>query len=173
MVWDMGCNTGEFSETALSAGAKRVIGFDFDQTALETAYRRAKDRKLAFLPLFQDAANPSPDHGWNGVERKSLSSRGNADALIALAFEHHLAIGRNIPLDQLIAWLVSLAPVGLVEFVPRGDSNLDRLLRHREDVFDDYTEDNFRSAIEAVAQVDRVDVVSASGRKLYWYSRQA
>lgn len=173
MVWDMGCNTGEFSETALSAGATRVIGFDFDQMALEGAYRRAKERKLAFLPLFQDAANPSPDHGWNGVERKSLMSRRNADALIALAFEHHLAIGRNIPLDQLIAWLVSLAPVGLVEFVPRGDSNLDRLLRHREDIFDDYTEDNFRSAIEAVAQVDRVDVVSASGRKLYWYSRQA
>lgn len=171
-VWDMGCNTGEFSETALAAGATRVIGFDFDQMALERAYRRAKERKLAFLPLFQDAANPSPSHGWNGVERKSLMSRKNADALIALAFEHHLVIGRNIPLDQLIAWLVSLAPVGLVEFVPRGDSNLDRLLRHREEVFDDYTEGNFRSAIEAVAQVDRVDVVSASGRKLYWYSRQ-
>lgn len=172
-VWDMGCNTGEFSATALSAGATRVIGFDFDQMALESAYRRAKDRKLAFLPLFQDAANSSPDQGWNGTERKSLLSRRNADALIALAFEHHLAIGRNIPLDQLVAWLVSLAPVGLVEFVPRGDSNLDRLLRNREDVFDDYTEDNFRAAIETVAQVDRVDVVSASGRKLYWYSRRA
>lgn len=172
-VWDMGCNTGEFSATALAAGATRVIGFDFDQTALEGAYRQAKERKLAFLPLFQDAANPSPDQGWNGAERKSLLSRRNADALIALAFEHHLAIGRNIPLNQLVAWLVSLAPVGLVEFVPRGDSNLDRLLRHREDVFDDYTEDNFRSAIESVAQVDRVDVVSASGRKIYWYSRQA
>lgn len=172
-VWDMGCNTGEFSATALEAGATRVIGFDFDQMALEGAYRRAKDRKLAFLPLFQDAANPSPDQGWNGVERKSLILRRNADALIALAFEHHLAIGRNIPLDQLVAWLVSLAPVGLVEFVPRGDSNLDRLLRHREDVFDEYTEDNFRLAIETVAQIDRVDVVSASGRKLYWYSRRA
>ena len=172
-VWDMGCNTGEFSETALAAGATRVIGFDFDQMALEGAYRRAKEKELAFLPLFQDAANPSPDHGWGGVERKSLFARRNADALIALAFEHHLAIGRNIPLNQLVAWLVSLAPVGLVEFVPRGDSNLDRLLRHREDVFDDYTEDNFRSAIEAVAQVDREDVVSASGRKLYWYSRRA
>lgn len=172
-VWDMGCNTGEFSETALAAGAMRVIGFDFDQTALEGAYRRAKEKRLAFLPLFQDAANPSPDQGWNGAERKSLMSRRNADALIALAFEHHLAIGRNIPLDQLISWLVSLAPVGLVEFIPRGDSNLDRLLRHREEVFDDYTEDNFRSAIETVARVDRVDVVSASGRKLYWYSRRA
>lgn len=173
IVWDMGCNTGAFSETVLAAGAKRVIGFDFDQIALEGAYRRARENNLAVLPLFQDAANPSPDHGWNGVERKSLFSRKNADALIALAFEHHLVIGRNIPLDQLVAWLVSLAPVGLVEFVPRGDSNLDRLLRHREDIFENYTEGNFRSAIEAVAQVDRVDVVSTSGRKLYWYSRRA
>ncbi|HPT50420.1 MAG TPA: class I SAM-dependent methyltransferase [Accumulibacter sp.] len=172
-VWDMGCNTGIFSETVLAAGARRVIGFDFDQMALEGAYRRAKEKKLAFLPLFQDAANPSPNHGWNGAERKSLFSRNNADALIALAFEHHLAIGRNIPLDQLVAWLVSLAPVGLVEFIPRGDSNLDRLLRHREDIFENYTEANFRSAIEDVAQVDRVDVISTSGRKLYWYSRRA
>lgn len=169
-VWDLGCNTGEFSQTALAAGATRVIGFDFDTLALEKAYRRAVDKNLDFLPLFQDAANPSPDHGWNGAERKSLYARRNADAVIALAFEHHLAIGRNIPLKQLVAWIVSLAPTGLVEFVPRGDSNLDRLLKHREDVFEDYTEEGFRQAIEEVARVDRVDVVSASGRKLYWYT---
>jgi ribosomal protein L11 methylase PrmA len=171
-VWDMGCNTGEYSETALAAGAQRVIGFDADHTALLNAYRRAADRKLAFLPLYQDAANPSPDQGWNGMERKSLFARRNADALIALAFEHHLVIGRNIPLHEFVTWLVSLAPHGLVEFIPKGDSNLDKLLRHREDIFDNYTEMNFRSAIESVADIERVDQISDSGRKLFWYSRR-
>ena len=41
--------------------------------------------------------------------------------MIALAFEHHLAIAKNIPLDQLINWLTSLAPRGLIEFVPKED----------------------------------------------------
>ncbi|MGH8569172.1 MAG: class I SAM-dependent methyltransferase, partial [Gammaproteobacteria bacterium] len=65
LLWDLGCNTGEYSEVALAAGAGRVIGFDFDQTALERAYARAAHRSLPFLPLFQDGANPSPAQGWN------------------------------------------------------------------------------------------------------------
>ncbi|NIQ16594.1 MAG: class I SAM-dependent methyltransferase, partial [Candidatus Dadabacteria bacterium] len=43
-VIDMGCNTGEYSETALLSGAERVLGFDYDQGALELAYERAKNK---------------------------------------------------------------------------------------------------------------------------------
>ena len=171
VLWDMGCNTGEFSETALNAGATQVIGFDFDPSALEGAYNRAKSKSLNILPLYQDAANPSPNQGWRGQERKSLQERVHADAMIALAFEHHLAIGRNIPISELTAWLVSLAPVGLIEFVPKGDSNLDRLLLNREDIFTDYTAENFENALKSVAEIRRADIVSSSGRTLLWYER--
>ena len=91
--------------------------------------------------------------------------------MIALAFEHHLAIGRNIPLDALLEWLISLAPKGLIEFVPRGDSNLDRLLAHREDIFHDYHVEKFETTIKRHAAIVRADTVSASGRTLYWYDR--
>jgi len=74
-LWDLGCNSGQYSEVALKAGAGRVIGFDFDQGALERAYARAEHNSLNLLPLFQDAANPSPSQGWNVAERPGLAWR--------------------------------------------------------------------------------------------------
>ena len=83
MLWDIGCNTGFYAETALQAGAGAVIGFDTDVSAVETAFARAAKNQLAFLPLVLDAADPSPGQGWRGRERKSLQDRANADGLIA------------------------------------------------------------------------------------------
>ena len=107
-LWDLGCNTGEFAAIALEGGARDVIGFDADFGALESACARARSDRLRFLPLYQDLANPSPDQGWSQVERRSLGRRSrSADALVALAVIHHLAIGRNVPLPRIAAWLVS------------------------------------------------------------------
>jgi ribosomal protein L11 methylase PrmA len=171
LLWDVGCNTGEYSQVALTSGANRIIGFDFDQRALERAYARAAHRSLPLLALFQDAANQSPDQGWNGAERKGLGRRTQADGLLALAFEHHLAIGRNIPLDQVVAWLVSLAPQGVLEFVQKTDPTVQQMLALREDLFDDYSETAFENALAARARIIRSEVVSSSGRKLYWFDR--
>ena len=44
--------------------------------------------------------------------------------MLALAFEHHLAIAKNIPLDQLVKWLLNIAPRGLIEFVPKNDQTI-------------------------------------------------
>ena len=54
---------------------------------------------------------------------------GKFDALIALAFEHHLAIAKNIPLENLIDWFLSIAPKGLIEFVPKEDDTIKAYLR--------------------------------------------
>ncbi|MBC8287435.1 MAG: methyltransferase domain-containing protein [Nitrospinae bacterium] len=170
-VWDLGCNTGEYSELALGAGASQVIGFDFDQSALEKSFERAEKNNLNFLPLFFDGANPSPEQGWNCQERKSLMNRKNADAVLALAFEHHLAIGRNIPLDQFIDWLVNLAPCGVVEFIPKEDPNLKLMLRLRKDIFDDYNEESFRNILEKKCRIVSSQTISKSKRMLYWFER--
>ena len=103
------------------AGAGRVVGFDFDQQALDRAFMRAEAESLDFLPLFLDALNPSPDQGWRQAERAGFAARARPDALLALAFAHHLAIGRNVPLAQTVAWLTGLAPRGVIEFVPKND----------------------------------------------------
>jgi ribosomal protein L11 methylase PrmA len=170
-LWDIGCNTGDYAEVALSHGAKRVVGFDFDQGALERATARAKAKSLDLLPLYQDGANPSPSQGWMGHERRSTQERGGADALIALAFEHHLAIGRNVPLDQLVAWLVSLAPKGIIEFVQKSDPTVQQLLALREDIFSDYDAARFEAALRSKARIVAAEQVSAQGRTLYSYER--
>jgi ribosomal protein L11 methylase PrmA len=44
MLWDLGCNTGEYSELALSSGATDVVGFEADHGALDQAFARAADK---------------------------------------------------------------------------------------------------------------------------------
>jgi ribosomal protein L11 methylase PrmA len=171
LLFDLGCNTGDYAALALEAGAAGVVGFDADQRALETAFARAAAADLAFLPLYLDAANPSPDQGWQQAERAGFGRRAKADAVLALAFEHHLAIGRNVPLDRLLAWLTGLAPRGVVEFVPKTDPTVQRMLALREDIFADYGEAAFEQGLTKVAQIVRSEVVSEHGRRLFWYER--
>ncbi len=172
MLWDFGCNTGEYAELALRAGAGMVVGFEADHGALELAFQRAAAKKLELLPLYVDAANPSPDQGWNQEERTGLARRGPADALLALAFEHHLAVGRNVPLDMLLGWLTSLAPRGIVEFVPKTDRTIQRMLAAREDIFSEYTEQAFTTILSGLTRIVRSEVISATGRRLLIYDRQ-
>lgn len=118
-----------------------------------------------------DAANPSPDQGWYQAERDGLAARARADGVLALAFEHHLAIGRNIPLDQVVDWIVDYAPSGIIEFVPKSDPTVQFMLSLRDDIFPDYTEATFRAALERRARIEARTVVSDSGRVLYEYGR--
>ena len=172
LVWDLGCNTGDYSAVALKTGAKVVIGFDFDQRALELAFLRAKEEHLTFLPLFFDAANPSPNQGWAEMERPGMKARASANAILALAFVHHLAISRNIPLPNLIKWLTGLAPQGVIEFIPKSDPMVQQLLSLREDIFDDYSEERFLFYLSQSSKIVESKVVSDSGRRLIWYTRQ-
>jgi len=172
LIWDIGCNTGEYSAAALEAGAASIIGFDFDQTAIDMAYQRAVDNDLQLLPLYLDAANPAPDQGWGERERKGLRGRAECDAILALALVHHLAIGKNVPLEAVVNWLLSLAPNGVIEFVPKSDPMVQELLRFRDDIFDKYTLENFERSIQATATIKRWDNVEGSERRLVWYRRK-
>lgn len=171
LLWDMGCNTGFYSKLALQTGAKKVIGFDADQGAVEKAFSMAVQEQLNFLPLLMDLANPSPDQGWQNAERMGMMTRAPADALLALAVTHHLAITRNIPLSSIIDCLLNLAPEGLIEFVPKHDPQLQRLLSLRKDIFEDYSEEIFLNAIQQKATIVKKEIVSDSERLMVWYKR--
>jgi ribosomal protein L11 methylase PrmA len=170
-LWDLGCNDGEFGELALGAGAARVIGFDADTGALQLACARAERAGLDFLPLYQDAADPSPGSGWLSRERAALLARPRPDAVMALAFVHHLALGRNIPLDEVVSFITSVAPRGLIEFVPKADSTVERMLALKGDLFPGYSLQAFEQAMAAHARIVRRDRVSQSGRELFWFER--
>jgi ribosomal protein L11 methylase PrmA len=171
LLFDLGCNTGDYSEAALEAGAAQVVGFDFDYATLDRAFDRFSKSGRPVLPLWMDAANPSPSQGWAQAERKGLQQRARADALIALAFIHHIVIGRNVPLDMAVEWITGLAPVGIIEFPPKDDPMVQRLLMLRQDIFPDYTEEAFLASINARARVVGSRHVSENGRLLVWYER--
>jgi len=170
-VVDLGCNTGEYSKVALDSGANAVTGFDFDQQSLDKAYSRAVNEELHFLPLYLDARNPSPDQGWRQSERTGFRERFQADAVLALAFEHHLAIAHNVPLAEVVEWISSIAPAGVIEFVPKQDPTVKKMLALREDIFPDYTEEVFGAALEAVGTVTARERITETGRTLYAFKR--
>lgn len=168
---DCGCNTGDYSFLALDAGAKRVVGIDSDEAAIDIAYRRSRDSSCNFLPLVIDACNPSPSQGWLQKERSGLKKRVSADALLALALVHHLVIASNLRMEQVVHWLISLSPTGVIEFVPKTDPMVQRLLALRDDIFTDYSEANFEHCLRQDAEIVETETISQHGRKLYAYKR--
>jgi len=168
---DLGCNDGVYSRICLENGCKYVVGFDFDLNSINNAYKISKKEKLNFLPLYFDASNPSPNLGWAQNERKGFMERSNFSGMISLAFEHHLAIAKNIPLDQTIKWLVNTAPQGLIEFVPKNDETIQKMLSLKGDIFIDYNEENFKSLLLKNANIVSETVISDSGRKIFEYKK--
>ena len=111
------------------------------------------------------------DHGCYQRERKGLASRAGADAILALAWLHHIAIGRNIPIDDVNDWLMGLAPRGVIEFVPKQDPMVRELLALWGDIFSDYTEVFFLDCIARRGRIVKTETVARTGRKLIWYER--
>lgn len=167
LLFDLGCNTGVFSRAAIQAGAGYVVGLDSDAGALSRAFHYARSQNLPFLPLYADLANPSPSQGWHQNERSGLAERGAADAALALALVHHLAIGNNIPLDGIVSWFARLASRILVEFVPRTDPMVQLMLATRADIFAGYSVEAFRAALSAHGRVVAEIPIPGSGRILF------
>ncbi len=178
VAWDLGANTGRFSRLAVDAGAD-TVAWDIDVGAVERAWREVSgddgDGQLAtdedLLPLVLDLTNPSPGLGWGHAERDSLADRGPVDLVLALALVHHLAIGGNVPLPDVVAELARLGRHVVLEWVPKGDPKVDLLLSTREDVFDAYTRDVLVAAIDDHFDVLAVDGVAGTDRELFLLRR--
>lgn len=170
-LWDLGCNTGDYAFVALEAGAQRVIGLEGDRSAAEEAFRRASSRGACFLPLCVDVLNPTSGAGWRERERGGLTARARPDFVMALALIHHLAFRGNVPLEDIIDWLVGFAPEGVIEFVPKHDPMVVQLLALRSDLFASYDEAHFRQLIGKHARIVREKTLPGSGRLLIQFSR--
>jgi hypothetical protein len=166
-VWDLGANTGEFSRLASDAGIF-TVAFDVDPGAVSKNYIQArKNREANMLPLVMDLTNPSPGLGWGHRERESLIERGPVPMAMALALVHHLAISNNVPLGKLAQFLHGICEYLVIEFVPKSDSQVQRLLRSREDVFDRYTTTGFEEDFQTYFQIVEQAPVPESERILY------
>jgi SAM-dependent methyltransferase len=171
-VWDLGANTGIFSRIAAETCAN-VISTDIDPTAVEVNYQLVKEKKEKnLLPLVLDLTNPSPAIGWQNLERESFIQRGPVDVILALALVHHLAISNNVPLPRVAEFFAACGEWLIVEFVPKDDSQVQKLLRNRLDIFSKYTQAGFEESFKIYYSIIESSAVRDSERWLYLMRRK-
>jgi len=172
-VWDLGANDGRFSRL-VADHAGYVVAVDGDHEVVDRLYRRLRDEgEERILPLVMDLADPSPARGWRGVERAAFFGRSRPDLVLALALVHHLAIGRNVPLPEVVGLLAdSGAADVVVEFPTPEDPMVRRLLRNkREGTHDDYTLAAFEAALDSHFEVVRREDLP-SGTRVCFHGRR-
>jgi hypothetical protein len=170
-VWDLGANVGMFSRIASSKGID-TISFDVDPAAVEMNYLECvKKGETHVLPLLLDLTNPSPGIGWQNQERISILGRSPADTVLALALVHHLAISNNVPLAKIAEFFSNICNSLIIEFVPKTDSQVQRLLSTREDIFTEYTQPAFEQEFEKYFTIEKCTRIRESQRILYLMQR--
>ncbi len=147
LTWDLGCNTGDYSRMA-AEHSDYVVAMDADVLAVEKLYRAlSREGNATILPLTINLADPSPNLGWRGRERRSLPDRGTPDLALCLALIHHMVISANVPIDDFVSWLAELGSHVIIEFPTREDVMVKRLLETKDDIFDDYSLESFEASI--------------------------
>ena len=170
-VHDLGANNGHFSRIACELGYT-AVAWDIDPVAVEKNYLQLKqDKQPNLLPLLQDLTNPSGAIGWSLAERDSFSERINNGVVLALALIHHLAISNNVPLTMISAFLKGIAQHVVIEFIPKSDSQVKRLLANRTDIFTEYSQQGFEQAFAKDFDLLRIEQIEGSERSLYLLQR--
>lgn len=171
IVWDLGANTGIFSRISSNKGIN-TISFDIDAIAVEKNYQQVlKNNETKILPLQIDLTNPSSDMGWNNNERSSLIKRGPSSLVLALALIHHLAISNNLPFYRIVEFFYDISNYLIIEFVPKTDSQVQRLLATREDIFDEYSKENFELNFKKYFKLLKSVKLENSERFLYLFQK--
>ena len=167
IVMDIGANDGKYSRLASKLGAT-TISFDIDINAVNCNYLKVKKlEEEKILPLILDCTNPSPDLGFALEERMGLTKRGNRKCVMALAFIHHMAISNNVSFEMIASWFSKLGEYLIIEFVPKNDSQVQKLLRTRKDIFEVYDEDHFEEIFRKYYEIINKKQINESKRTLY------
>lgn len=170
-VWDLGANTGLFSRISSRKGIL-TVSFDIDPAAVEKNYLECVEQgETKILPLLLDLTNPSPGIGWQNLERMTIFERGPADTVFALALIHHLAISNNLPLGKIAEFFYKITCSLIIEFIPKDDSQVQRLLSSREDIFPEYTQQAFECEFNKYFTIQESVKIKESERTIYLMTR--
>ena len=148
-----------------------VVSIDSDAGAVEGMYRRLRESGGAgIVPLVMDIADPSPDRGWRGTERRSLSARTKPVLATWLAVIHHICLAGEVPVSGFLDLVAEVSPHAVVEFVGPDDPMSRRLMATRKAGRDDYTRESF---LESVARrfVIEASATASPTRELFHLRR--
>lgn len=172
-IGDMGANKGEFSKIASKLENSYVVSYDIDHTAVDKHYRALRANNIKnILPLLLDLTNPSPAIGFDNNERLTVEVRANWDCVMALALIHHLSISNNLPFEQIAEYFAKLAKFLIIEFVPKDDSQVAKLLLNRKDIFPNYTLEYFEQIFSSRFDLLEKELLADSTRVLYLFKRK-
>ncbi len=116
-VVEVGGNAGAFSMILLKQKRiRKAICTDYDDGAIDVAYRLAQQTGAALTPAVVDYTWP-----LQIVDSESPDKRFNSDLVIALALFHHLVLAQNVPIELAFQRLAAYTrKYSIVEFMPRG-----------------------------------------------------
>ena len=86
---------------------------------------------------------------------------------MALALIHHLAISNNVPLERVAEYLSGLGRWLIIEFVPKTNSQVQRLLHTHLDIFPDYTTEGFEKSFGKFYRILQVIPIPETQRTIY------
>lgn len=166
-VLDLGANTGQFSRLVNNKNVL-TISTDTDPFVVEKNYLEVKNRsEKNILPIVLDFANPSPGIGFENNEREAFLGRSKVDLVLALAVIHHLSITQNIPFTKIANLLNKTCMYLIIEFIPKNDPKVKKLLSNRQGVFINYDQKCFEQEFEKHFRVLKRDKINNSNRVLY------
>ena len=168
---DLGANDGEFS--MLCSKEALVVAADFDSSCISNLYTKLKHKKISnIVPLVIDVSYPTPSMGWINKEQPAFLSRKKFDLCLALAFFHHIVIGKNITMEMMANFFADRCNYLLIEFIPKTDPKVIEMLKSRKDIFQNYSQEIFETAFSVYFAIQQKESIPNSERTLYILQRR-
>ena len=167
-IWDIGCNTGTFSDIC-SQHCNQVISIDSDFVAIEKLFLSQKEKTSSnILPIVMNLANTSPSQGFASKERKSFEERGKPELIICLALIHHMRISSNIPNIEFLKYLRSFDAEIIIEFVDRHDEMVKKLLTNKKEDYPDYNKQDFLREVQKYFEIKDRQSLKNDDREIFF-----
>jgi hypothetical protein len=169
---DIGTNNGYFAKI-LAEKKIDIIAIDTEAPCINSLYRYSRSKSsVPVFPLVIDITNPSSASGFGNNENSSFTKRIAVDLVIALALIHHVVIGKHVPIQMVASYFAEMAPSLIIEFVPKEDDKVIHMLATRQDIFSDYTPENFEKQFQHHFNILKKSVVPGTTRILYLMERK-
>ena len=83
-----------------------------------------------------------------------------------------MVIGKNITLDIVLNLIFSISQKGIIEFVPKNDMAIKTMLQIKDDIYHNYTKENFLKIVRNKANILNQKIISKSGRLLVTFKKK-